>query len=122
VDDPATQPSKNPPIAFKPREFILGLLVAASIVFAVAGARWYVRARSPASVDSCHAHLKQLQSAKDTWASEHQKRGEDVPSWSDIIGAKAYIARMPVCPRSGAYTLGPVGEAPRCSIPEHVLP
>jgi hypothetical protein len=122
VDDPATQSRNNPPLTFKPREFLFGLLVAAIIVFAVAGARWYVRARTPASVDSCYAQLKQLQGAKDTWALEHKKRAEDTPDWTNIIGPKAYIARMPVCPRGGTYSLGPVGEAPRCSVPEHVLP
>lgn len=40
------EPIKNLPIGFKPREFILGIVVAAVIVFSVAGTRWLVRART----------------------------------------------------------------------------
>ena len=29
---------------------------------------------------------------------------------------------MPVCPAGGVYTLNPVGLAPICSVPGHVLP
>jgi hypothetical protein len=117
-----TQPDRNSPTAFKPREFAAGLLIAVAVVFAIAGTRWYVRARTPSSCNSCIANLKQLEGAKDTWALEHGKQKEDIPNWNDIIGEKAYIWRMPECPRGGTYTLGPVAERPRCSIPEHVLP
>jgi hypothetical protein len=121
VDEQPTQSVNNPPIGFKPREFLLGLGVAVVIVLAVAGSRWYFRARTVSAVSSCYANLKQLEGAKSTWALEHQKRVEDVPNLSNIIGPKAYIAVMPACPQGGTYTLGPVGQPPRCSIPEHTL-
>jgi hypothetical protein len=122
VDDPATQSRNNPPLVFKPREFLFGLFVAAIIVFAVTATRWYVRARTTSAVSSCHVHLKQLQGAKDTWALKHNKRPDDMPNWTDIIGPKAYIAQRPLCPQGGTYALGSVAQAPRCSIAEHVLP
>lgn len=122
MDDQPTQPRNNPAVVFKPREFVLGLIVAAVIVFTVAGTRWYVRARTASSVSGCYAHLKQLQGAKHSWALKHSKRVGAVPNWTDIIGPKAYVAQLPICPQGGAYTLGPVGQPPRCSIPAHVLP
>jgi hypothetical protein len=112
---------KEPVAPFKPREFFFGLVVAGGVVFAVAGARWVTQSATVSAVSSCHANLKQLQGAKDSWASSHGKQREDVPTWNDLVGAKAYIARQPTCPSDGTYTLGPVGEAPRCSVPEHVL-
>ncbi|HTD85321.1 MAG TPA: hypothetical protein VK850_01985, partial [Candidatus Binatia bacterium] len=79
MDDPAREQRNNPPIAFKPREFVLGLIVAVAIVFAVAGSRWFVRARTTSSASTCQAHLKQLQAAKDGWALDNHKRAEDLP-------------------------------------------
>lgn len=122
MDEQPTQSVNNPPIGFKPREFLLGIAVAVVIVMAVAASRWYFRASTVSAANSCSANLKQLEGAKSTWALEHQKRAEDVPSRTNIIGPKAYIAVMPVCPQGGTYALGPVGESPRCSIPEHTLP
>jgi hypothetical protein len=122
VDNQTTPSRNNPAIGFKPREFALGLAVAAAIVFAVAGVRWLMNSKTVSAASSCYAHLKQLQGAKDTWALDHGKRAEDIPKLSDIIGPKAYISRMPLCPQGGAYTLAPVGQPPRCSVPHHVLP
>lgn len=122
VEPAGPEPIKNPPIGFKPREFFVGIAVAAAIVFCVAGARWYVRARTPASVNGCIAQLKNLEGAKHTWAAANQKRDQDVPNWSDIVGPNAYIGHMPICPEGGTYTLGPVSDPPRCSIEDHVLP
>lgn len=121
MDDEPNQTRNNPPIGFKPREFGLGLLVAIAIVLSVVGTRWYVRARTSAAVDSCYANLKQLDGAKSIWAINHKKLPDDVPQWTDIIGPNAYIRDMPICHRGGTYILGPVGQPPRCSIPEHTL-
>jgi hypothetical protein len=82
----------------------------------------YVRGRTGASFESCIAKLKQIDGAKATWALEHDKRYQDVPKWSDLIGETNYIRRMPICPRGGTYTLGAVGEPVRCTVTEHVLP
>jgi len=70
---------------------------------------------------SCIAGLAQLQGAKAAWALEHEKASEDLPSWNDLIGPGRYLEQMLRCPAGGAYTLGVMGELPRCSIPGHVL-
>jgi hypothetical protein len=122
MDQRPTVPINNHPIGLKPREFFVGIAIAAAIVFAVAGTRWLVRARTIDNQSTCRANLHQIEGAVGHWASEHQKAGEDTPAWTDLVGPKAYIAVMPVCPEGGAYTLAPVGGSPRCSIPDHVLP
>lgn len=116
MDEQPTQSRNNPAIAFNAREFVIGLAIAAVIVFSVAGTRWYVRARTVQAVDICQANLRQIDGAKQHWTSEH---GQEIPTWTNLVGPKAPIAQMPICPGGGTYTLGPVGQAPRCSIPEH---
>ena len=121
MDDQPTHSVNNPPIGFKPREFAIGLVVAVVIVLSVVGTRWLVKARTTSALNSCNGNLSQLDGAKSTWAVENRKLAADVPDWTNIIGPKAYIAKMPICPQGGTYTLGPVGQRPRCSIPEHML-
>jgi hypothetical protein len=118
----AVKPRNDSKGPFKPREFFLGLCIGAIIVLAVSGTRWYVKARTVSAVSNCSANLRQLQGAKDSWALNNHKRDGDVPKWSDLIGPNAYIRQMPVCPQEGTYTLGPVSEPVRCSVPDHVLP
>lgn len=108
-------------------KFIVGALAGAALVCSVAGAHWYwqwhareCHARGY-SANCCRANLLQIEGAKSTWALEHKKGPEDTPSWSDIVGTNAYIAKMPVCTREGTYTLGAVGKPPRCSIPDHTM-
>jgi len=121
VDDEPNNARNNPPIGFKPREFLLGIGVAVAIVLSVAGSRWFVRARTIDKTSFCRATLSQIEGAKEAWVRDHQKNITQVPTWTDIVGQKAYIKDMPVCPGGGTYTLAPVGQPPRCSIPEHKL-
>jgi general secretion pathway protein G len=116
------QPRQDLKAGFKPRQFFLGLCIGAIIVLAVAGTRWFVKARTVSAVSSCYANLKQLQGAKDSWALNNHKRDEDLPKWTDLIGPNGYIRQMPICPQGGTYSLGPVSEPVRCSVPDHVLP
>jgi len=74
--------------------------------------------RRSASIPPCHFNLMQLELCKRDWAAEHNKTESDSPTWDDL---RPYIpARcsnsIPVCPDGGIYTIGSVGEKPRCSI------
>ena len=67
------------------------------------------------------ANLKMLEGAKATWALEHAKGTNDIPIWSDVVGETNYIRSL-TCPEGGTYTLGALGQPPRCSIRGHVIP
>lgn len=69
--------------------------------------------------NACINNLRQLDGAKQTWAAEERKTTNDVPTWDDLRG---YMKFQLVCPQGGAYTIGRVGERPKCSIPQHWLP
>lgn len=84
----------------------------------------FVKARETAQKNACMNNLRLIDGAKQSWALENNKKATDVPTWDDIqpyLGM-GKLKSKPRCPSGGEYTIGPVGELPRCSIPGHALP
>ncbi len=75
----------------------------------------FIRARKTSASNACVNHLRQIAGAKETWAIENHKTTNDVVSWNDL---KPYLwhEETPKCPDGGTYTIGRVGEPPRCSL------
>jgi biotin carboxyl carrier protein len=69
----------------------------------------------------CINNLRQINMAKQVWATDHQKPPGTLLTAADLA---PYLGPngMPACPAGGVYTLNPVGLAPICNIPAHVLP
>jgi hypothetical protein len=68
-------------------------------------------------LETCRLRLKMIEHAKQLWAEKNQKTTNDTPAWDDL---HPYLrGGAPECPNGGVYTIGRVGEAPGCSIPEH---
>ena len=72
-----------------------------------------------AFTSACRANLSMIAEAKRLWAQDQHKATNDTLSWLDLVGTNRYLRTQPECPRGGVYTLGSVGELPRCSIPAH---
>ena len=70
---------------------------------------------------ACIANLKQMDGAKATWALEHEKTTNDIPTDSDLFGSTAYLRVKLTCPAGGIYKIRTVGEKPLCSVPGHTL-
>jgi len=74
------------------------------------------------AASTCINNLRIIDGAKQQWALENNKTGNDVPQPQDIL---RYIPNsngiFPQCPSGGRYTLNAVNKAPTCSIPGHVL-
>jgi hypothetical protein len=68
---------------------------------------------------ACILNLRALDGAKETWMLENRKTTNDIPTKADLVGGP-YLREMPQCPKGGRYTLGRVGEYPKCSVPGHV--
>ena len=83
----------------------------------------FVKPHSTAQLNGCINNLRQIDAAKNQWALEKNKKSEDVPTEDDI---KPYIklinGDLPKCLQGGSYTIGPVSEPPKCSVPGHALP
>ncbi|HKW29203.1 MAG TPA: hypothetical protein VJT54_07705 [Verrucomicrobiae bacterium] len=78
--------------------------------------------------NACINNLRYLDWAKDEWATNKHKTNGSV-SWNDILPYLTNIQKeqgrkvgTPRCPGGGIYTLGDVGEPPKCSIEGHVIP
>jgi hypothetical protein len=77
----------------------------------------FVAATLVRSSNACVNNLRQIDAAKQEWALENGKTNGVVIE-SDI---KPYIkldskGNIPKCPQGGAYTIGRLGEDPKCSI------
>ena len=70
-------------------------------------------------VNTCINNLRQLDGATDQWAIENKKATGDFVTAKDI---EPYLKKFPMCPSGGAYTIGPVGTSPTCTMPGHALP
>ena len=80
----------------------------------------FVKARKLAQENACINNLRQLDAAKQQWALEKNKSVDARPTEEDLA---PYLGSQKLrCPSGGHYTLGAVGENPRCSIPGHALP
>ncbi len=79
----------------------------------------FIKARATAQMNGCIGNLQAIDSAKQSWAKEHNKQGTDIPTESDLL---PYLGgQMPKCPAGGIYKLNSAAEAPTCSIPAHKL-
>jgi hypothetical protein len=78
-------------------------------------------------IPPCHENLVLIDLSKRMWASEGNKTTNDTPTWDDLrpyfpdwltnnVNSMHWTNGRPVCPAGGIYTIGRVGEAPRCSI------
>ena len=74
----------------------------------------YIRRKE---IRRCQDNLVQLETYKFMWASENQTTN-DTPTWDDLrqFFPDHWSNGIPVCLAGGTYTIGRVGEKPRCSV------
>ena len=103
---------------------IIGILMAIAVPD-------FIQARTTSRRQTCIANLKQIDSAKEQFAMDTKKDTGAAVVQADLVNASTttpgYIKSFPVCPSSGAYTIGNVGTNPSCSKSAvadggHVLP
>jgi hypothetical protein len=99
----------------------VGVLFGAIVIFllfsvAIASPS-YVKSRGGSPrYKSCVANMKQIESAKEEFAAKyHLPAGAPLPE--GCLWAKgSYIRSEPECPSGGTYTVGVLGELPKCSV------
>jgi prepilin-type N-terminal cleavage/methylation domain-containing protein len=96
---------------------ILGILCAVAVPN-------FLRACKTSHRTGCLSNLREIVTAKETWALEKRRATGDTPIDEDLFGDNLYIDKKPWCPGGGAYDLKPVGALPTCthSCDGHSLP
>ena len=63
----------------------------------------FIHARLAKASNACVNNLRQIESAKEQWVMENNKRPDDIPPATEIV---AYFKdhRLPACPEGGTYT------------------
>jgi hypothetical protein len=88
-------------------------------------------ARTEDSAAPCEVRLRVIDGCKQQWGIANHKTANDVPNWDDIRPFlpsdwtnRFWADGRPICPEGGSYTLGRIGEPPRCSTggPRHSVP
>ncbi|MEI9865137.1 MAG: DUF4190 domain-containing protein [Limisphaerales bacterium] len=95
--------------------FVIPLMVAIAIPN-------FVKAREIAQSNACINNLREIDAAKQQWASENKQATNVIPTMQDLSPYLKDGEESLHCPAGGEYTIGPVGENPTCSIPKHHLP
>lgn len=106
-------------VFFGRKRLVVTVLVAFTwLVLAAIAIPSFLPARSQAYRNACINNLKQIRKAKAAWANTEHKLLTDIPAESviyDTNGTNSFLRHRLVCPRSGKYTIGAVGENPTCS-------
>ena len=94
--------------------------VAVPAVLAAVALPAFAKAKTTSQENACIINLRQIDAAKEQWALLNHKTATDTPSREDLLD---FISnhRWPKCPAGGHYTIGAVGEHPKCSVPGHQL-
>jgi hypothetical protein len=74
-----------------------------------------------ANANACINNLRQIDTAKQQWASVMQKPNGAILTAADLLPFLPGNT-MPACPAGGIYTLNPVGQGAICNIPGHAAP
>jgi hypothetical protein len=103
---------------------IAPVILVAGAVLVVGGFFFRTAPRTTAPRNACINNLRQLDGAKEQWVLANQVKDTNrVVLSSDLIGPTSshFLKRAPACPAGGTYTIGRVGEPPRCSNTNHSM-
>lgn len=98
---------------------IMIVILIISILLTIAVPNW-IKARETSRTTTCVANMTRIESAKEQFAMAAGFSSGDPCTFANIV--PDYLKREPACPNSGVYSPEPVGNSPRCTIAEHVLP
>ena len=88
---------------------IIGLLAAIAVPS-------FIAARTKSQQNACLNNLRQISGAKDEYALDNNNKA---PAITDLY--TTYLAKSPVCPAGGSYTVQALGVDATCNTPNHTM-
>jgi len=80
----------------------------------------FVKAREVAQRNACVSNLRQIDMAKEMWATDHKSAEGDMSATeANLTAGGKYLQARPVCPAGGTYSYNPIGIRTTCSVPRH---
>lgn len=102
---------------------IMIVVMVIGILLAMAIPNW-LNTRENSRQKTCISNLRQIDDAKEVWATETNQGDNATPTQSDLV--PTYIKTFPSCPTNGTYAINPIGTPPTCTYTTgdwpHVLP
>lgn len=95
--------------------FALGALLALLACFIGFPVTFVYSWRESERAEACVANLRQLHLAKEQWAIDKHALAGTVVAPDALYGLGGYLKSEPECPSGARYSLGRLGEDPRCS-------
>lgn len=71
--------------------------------------------RRVARQNQCLNNMRIIERAKANWTEARNRQPNEIPTMTDLFAAELEFKFAPVCPSGGTYSVGCVGEKPRCS-------
>jgi len=79
--------------------------------------QFFARKQSSPAQTSCLANLRLIDGAKATIENEKNMMKGAVVTKDQLLPYLPF--GWPVCPKGGEYSIGKIGDSPKCSDPEH---
>ena len=113
----------NPGSQSTGRDSILMVALILLVAALVGGVMYLAANRRPVvgpAGNSCINNLRQIDGAKQQWALEYKQTNGTLVPIAEVV---PYIKgnALPLCPQGGLYSVGKVGEPPKCSVSGHTL-
>ena len=91
---------------------IIGILMAIAVP-------QFVNARTQSQLSTCMSNLREIETAKETWAMQTKQAATATPATADLV--PTFMKTTPTCPSGGSYTIGTLSVRPTCSTTGHAL-
>jgi prepilin-type N-terminal cleavage/methylation domain-containing protein len=109
---------------FRRRGFtLIEILIVVAIMGIILGVALpaFLKSRTQARKQVCIENLSQIESAKQQFGLEANKKQGDPVADGDIFGSNSYIKVKPNCPGGGLYDLTVIGTPATCTLEGHSL-
>jgi len=119
---------RNSPMSYRAK--VLIVLPFFCIGIFLAGAPYFIKARSTSASNACVNNLRQIDAAANQFALEKNLKTGDKINFPDDLTPYIKLnkeGKIPSCPQGGIYSIKRVGDTPTCSLvtngfPWHALP